>query len=83
MMSHSLGGRGGGSDGIASPVAARGLVNGWTAEGGTGRSAKREGSGGAMSAAENITIEKPMSAAEYKEISKETRSCSVRCLPRR
>lgn len=53
-------------------VAARGHVNGWTAEGGTGRSAKREGSGGAMSAAENITIEKPMSAAEYKEISKET-----------
>ena len=53
-------------------VAARGYVNGWTAEGGTGRSAKREGSGGAMSAAENITIEKPMSAAEYKEISKET-----------
>lgn len=53
-------------------VAARGHVNGWTAEGGTGRSAKREGSGGVMSAAENITIEKPMSAAEYKEISKET-----------
>lgn len=53
-------------------VAVRGHVNGWTAEGGTGRSAKREGSGGVMSAAENITIEKPMSAAEYKEISKET-----------
>lgn len=29
-------------------------------------------SGGVMSAAGNITIEKPMSAAEYKEISKET-----------
>lgn len=62
---------GGGHD-TAGTVAARGHVNGWTAEGGTGRSAKREGSGGAMSAAENITIEKPMSAAEYKEISKET-----------
>ena len=53
-------------------VAARGHVNGWTAEGGTGRSAKREGSGGVISAVEQITEEKPMSAAEYKEISKET-----------
>ena len=31
-------------------VAARGHVNGWTAAGGTGRSAKREGSGGVISA---------------------------------
>lgn len=43
-------------------VAARGHVNGWTAEGGTGRSAKREGSGGVISA-DGINI---------KEISKET-----------
>ncbi len=45
-------------------VAARGHVNGWTAVGGTGRSAKREGSGGVISAdGTNINI---------KEISKET-----------
>ena len=51
MMSHSLGGRGGGSDGIASPVAARGFVNGWTAAGGTGWSAKRGRDGCAITAA--------------------------------
>lgn len=43
-------------------VAARGHVNGWTAEGGTGRSAKREGSGGVISA----------DGTNIKEISKET-----------
>ena len=51
MMSHSLGVRGGGSDGIACPVAARGLVNGWTAAGGTGWSAKRGRAGRAIIAA--------------------------------
>ncbi len=43
-------------------VAARGHVNGWTAAGGTGRSAKREGSGGVISA----------DGTNIKEISKET-----------
>ena len=43
-------------------VAARGHVNGWTAVGGTGRSAKREGSGGVISA----------DGTNIKEISKET-----------
>jgi len=43
-------------------VAARGHVNGWTAVGGTGRSAKREGSGGVISA----------DGPNIKEISKET-----------
>lgn len=43
-------------------VAARGHVNGWTAEGGTGRSAKREGSGGVISA----------DGTNIKEISKDT-----------
>lgn len=43
-------------------VAARGHVNGWTAEGGTGRSAKREDSGGVISA----------DGTNIKEISKET-----------
>ena len=43
-------------------VAARGHVNGWTAEGGTGRSAKREGSCGVISA----------DGTNIKEISKET-----------
>lgn len=43
-------------------VAARDHVNGWTAEGGTGRSAKREGSGGVISA----------DGTNIKEISKET-----------
>lgn len=42
-------------------VAARGHVNGWTAVGGTGRSAKREGSGGVISA----------NGTNIKEISKE------------
>ena len=42
-------------------VAARGHVNGWTAAGGTGRSAKREGSGGVISA----------DGTNIKEISKE------------
>lgn len=42
-------------------VAARGHVNGWTAVGGTGRSAKREGSGGVISA----------DGTNIKEISKE------------
>lgn len=52
---------GGGHD-TAGTVAARGHVNGWTAEGGTGRSAKREGSGGVISA----------DGTNIKEISKET-----------
>ena len=43
-------------------MAARGHVNGWTAAGGTGRSAKREGSGGVISA----------DGTNIKEISKET-----------
>ncbi len=51
----------GGSDSTGT-VAARGHVNGWTAEGGTGRSAKREGSGGVISA----------DGTNIKEISKET-----------
>ena len=71
-----------GSGGVDSPVAARGRVNGWTAGGGTGRSAERGGDGDATTAGpedadapgglpENRR-EKPMSAAEYKEISKDT-----------
>jgi threonylcarbamoyladenosine tRNA methylthiotransferase MtaB len=71
-----------GGGGVGSPVAARGHVNGWTAEGGTGRSAKRGGEDDATTAGpedadapgrlpENQR-EKPMSAAEYKEISKDT-----------
>lgn len=58
-----LNGTDGGYDATGT-VAARGHVNGWTAVGGTGRSAKREGSGGVISAdGTNINI---------KEISKET-----------
>lgn len=71
-----------GGGGVGSPVAARGHVSGWTAEGGTGRSAKRGGEDDATTAGpdnadapgrlpENRQT-KPMSAAEYKEISKDT-----------
>ena len=74
-----------GGGGVGSPVAARGHVSGWTAEGGTGRSAKRGWEDDATTAgpdnadAPGILPEnpenrqsKPMSAAEYKEISKDT-----------
>ena len=71
-----------GGGGVGNPVAARGHVNGWTAEGGTGWSAKRGGEDDATTAGpdnadapgrlpENRQT-KPMSAAEYKEISKDT-----------
>ncbi len=76
-----------GGGGAVSPVAARGHVNGWTAGGGTGRSAKRGGEDNAATAGSEDSVtgnsdapgglpenrqEKPMSAAEYKEISKDT-----------
>ena len=74
-----------GGGGVGSPVAARGHVNGWTAKGGTGRSAKRGGEDDATTAGpdnadapgrlpenQENRQEKPMSAAEYKEISKDT-----------